>query len=81
MIHHPSRLQPETSDLQLQETHRTNYLWSKDDWNKIQNLASVFSESFLPEHGTRLVEKNYTMFKEFIAFYGNNIIQVIMDNV
>ena len=29
--------------------------------------ASEFSESFLPEHGTRSVDKNYTMFKEFIA--------------
>ena len=25
------------------------------------------TESFLPEHGTRSVDKNYTMFKEFIA--------------
>ena len=24
-------------------------------------------ELFLPEHGTRSVDKNYTMFKEFIA--------------
>ena len=29
--------------------------------------TSEFSESFLPEHGTRSVDKNYTMFKEFIA--------------
>ena len=29
--------------------------------------ASEFSESFLPEHGTRSVDKNYTMFKEFIT--------------
>ena len=46
---------------------RTIYLWNKVDWNKIRLLASEFSESFLPEHGTRSVEKNYTMFKEFIA--------------
>ena len=46
---------------------RTIYLWNKVDWNKIRLLASEFSESFLPEHGTRSVDKNYTMFKEFIA--------------
>ena len=46
---------------------RTIYLWNKVDWNKIRLLASEFSESFLPEHGTRSVEKNYNMFKEFIA--------------
>ena len=42
---------------------RTIYLWNKVDWNKIRLLASEFSESFLPEHGTRSVEKNYTMLK------------------
>ena len=46
---------------------QTIYLWNKLDWNKNRLLASEFSESFLPEHGTRSVEKNYTMFKEFIA--------------
>ena len=46
---------------------RTTYLWIKVDWYKICLLASKFSESFLPEHGTRSVDKNYTMFKEFIA--------------
>ena len=46
---------------------RTIYLWNKVDWNKIRLLASEFSESFLPEHDTRSVDKNYTMFKEFIA--------------
>ena len=46
---------------------RTIYLWNKVDWNKICLLASEFSESFLPEHGTRSVDKNYTMFKEFSA--------------
>ena len=46
---------------------RTIYLWNKVDWNKLRLLASEFSESILPEHGTRSVEKNYTMFKEFIA--------------
>ena len=46
---------------------RTIYLWNKVDWSKIRLLASEFSKSFLPEHGTRSVEKNYTMFKEFIA--------------
>ena len=45
---------------------QTIYLWNKVDWNKIRLLTSEFSESFLPEHGTRSVEKNYTMFKEFI---------------
>ena len=47
--------------------HRTIYLWNKVDWNKIRLLASEFSESFLPEHCTRSVDKNYTMFKEHIA--------------
>ena len=46
---------------------RTIYLWNKVDWNKIRLLASKFSESFLHEHGTRSVDMNYTMFKEFIA--------------
>ena len=46
---------------------RTIYLWNKVDWNKIRLLASEFSESFLPEHGTRSVDKNYTIFKGFIA--------------
>ena len=46
---------------------RTIYLWNKVDWNKIRLLASEFSESFLPEHGTRSVDKNYTTFKEFLA--------------
>ena len=46
---------------------RTIYLWNKVDLNKVCLLASEFSESFLPEHGTRSVDKNYTMFKEFIA--------------
>ena len=46
---------------------RNIYLWNKVDWNKIRLLASEFSESFLPEHGTRSVDKNYTMFREFIA--------------
>ena len=50
---------------------RTIYLWNKVDWNKIRLLASEFSESFLPEHGTRSVDKNYTMFKEFIALTMN----------
>ena len=48
--------------------HRTIYLWNKVDWNEIRLLASEFSESFLPEHGTRSVDKSYTMFKEHIAF-------------
>ena len=29
--------------------------------------STDYLESFLPEHGTRSVYKNYTMFKEFIA--------------
>ena len=54
----PGRLRPETSGMVcMQKPPRTIYLWNKVDWNKIRLLASDFSESFLPEHGTRSVDR------------------------